>query len=76
MNSPFLQEFLKGQGLLPGLRGKTPATMPKKDAPPATPIEAIKVPKDIKAIAKDKPSAKKVQDWFRERVKELEDEEC
>ena len=74
MNSPFLQEFLKAQGTLPGLRTKTPTTAPVKSKPPATKSDPIDIPQDIKSFAREKPKHKQVEEFFRKRVKELEDD--
>ena len=74
MNSPFLQEFLKQQGVLPGLRTKTPATTTVKSKPPATKSDPIDIPQDIKSFAREKPKHKDVEEFFRKRVKELEDD--
>jgi len=73
MNSPFLMEFIKRQqGAIQPAR-KMPETRPTKGSAPATPVPAVAVRRDIKELAADKPSVKKVEDWFRARIKELAD---
>lgn len=72
MNSPFLQEFLKNNGVLPGMKNKTPATTAVKSPPPATKT-AIDIPRDIKSFAREKPTHRQVEEFFRKRVKELEE---
>ena len=72
MNSPFLMEFLKRQGTIVNAPRKMPETKPAKGSVPATPIPAVAVRKDIKELAADKPTVKKVEEWFRACIKELE----
>jgi len=49
-----------------------PETTKAKGSAPATPVPAVSVRKDIRELAADKPSTKKVEDWFRARIKELD----
>jgi len=72
MNSPFLMEFLKRQGTIVNTSRKTPETKPAKGSAPATPVPAVEPSMDIKDLAADKPSFKKVEEWFRNRIKLLE----
>ena len=72
MNSPFLQEFLKRQAMAAHPARKLPETKHAKGSAPATPVPSISVSKDIRELAADKPSVKKVQDWFMARIKELD----
>lgn len=72
MNSPFLQEFLKRQQAVAQPARKMPETKRAKGSAPATPVPVTAITKDIKELAADKPSAKKVEDWFRERIKQLD----
>jgi len=72
MNSPFLQEFLKRQAMADKPSRKMPETTKAKGSAPATPVPAVSVRKDIRELAADKPSVKKVENWFRARIKELD----
>ena len=74
MNSPFLQEFIKAQGILPGLKSKTPITTPAKVKSPAKKNDATDIPQDIKSFAREKPKHRQVEEYFRKRVKELEED--
>jgi len=72
MNSPFMMEFLKRQAIVNKPSRKMPETTKTKGSAPATPVPAVSVSKDIRELAADKPSTKKVEDWFRARIKELD----
>ena len=74
MNSPFLMEFMKRQGTIVNNSRKTPETKPAKGSAPATPVREIEPDMDIRQLAHDKPSVKKVEDWFKSRIKQLEAE--
>ena len=69
MDNPFLQDFIK--------RNQAPITYKTtttkvKETPKTDTTPGKDEPKSIREFASSKPSGKQVEEWFRERISELE----
>ena len=73
MNSPFLKEFIKRNQ--PPVTFKSPTTKKVQTPPPKTDNNPVKERQSMREFAKSKPTGKDVEQWFRDRIEELELEE-
>lgn len=73
MSSPFLMEFIRAHE---ARMAKAPVVtkLPKSAKGPVNVLEPLEHRMTAKALAMDKPTVKKVEEYFRRRIEELTDD--